>query len=623
MKKRLCLLLAAGLLAGLLSGCGQGREEPGFRADNEIITYQPVDPEKTQIVVSRTGNIAVEQLCQAFEEVNSDIQVIYLDITGGNADYAPLPDWLKAGAAPDVMVSAMGFLDPQLSMEYVENLSDDPIIQRYENAALQRTAVDANVYWLPGPSNIVAMMYNKTLFERYGWELPTSFEDFVSLCDRIREDTDGEVEAWNPNAKYSNELMTAIEAICYEEMLGGLENRQWYNELIQGKATVSQHMEPYFRVLQTLIDHGILREEHFSYSATARGKEFDQGKIAMVNGDVFQPVSESYQFGVMPFPSTEGELGYLCDRYSCYGSLPKKEHSQAKSDALHRFLEFFSSEEGQEAYIGNALKLSNVKGVELNRSGELAELQEAVDQGHLFGLLDFKGERGYGFDLHGLSQAMAAGTMTAEECMAEADRALSASAEEPEKEPPALLATAAKDLSMLETSFLMADMYREAADADIGLIAHNEAYRGNLMRIFAGDLTEDMVTVFKPRSFANDAALVRLAMTGEQIIAALNAPIGNNETADCVYAYAGLKCTVAPWDPPGSKYLAVTLADGSELDPERLYTVAAWDGTVAEEFISETPEPIEGTWEELFSAKLRAMGSIVPAEDGRIKLVWD
>ena len=94
-------------------------------------------------------------------------------------------------------------------------------------------------------------------------------------------------------------------------------------------------------------------------------------------------------------------------------------------------------------------------------------------------------------------------------------------------------------------------------------------------------------------------------------------------TSNSIYAYSGLKCEVAPWNELGQKYLSVTLADGTALQMDKLYTVAIWDGTVADAYITQTLETYEGTWEALMTEKLVADGAIAPAKDGRIKLVWN
>lgn len=625
MKRILALLLCALTALALTTGCQKQPEAAtaAYAKSDDIVTYRNLDLDKTTIVVSRTGNIYADHLNAAFEEANPDIQVIYIDITGGNMQSKPMTQWIEKGYAPDIMYIIPYSFSDEATETYFENLSAHPVIESYQTEALNRVAVSANIYWLPGPSQIECMLYNKTLFERYGWQVPNTFDEFVDLCVKIREDTNGEVEPWNPNAKYSKEIDTALGAFVYEELYGGVENRTWYNEFISGNETFAGHMEPYYEMVQTLADNGILREEHFSYSATTRGKEFEAGKIAMINSPIRLYENDEFEFGFMPFPTTKGELGYLCDNFCCVLGVPKKERTQAEKDAVDKYITFFSSEEGQRIFISNALMISNVKNVPLSQPEHLNSLGQAIENGHTFARLDFKSKSGEAtFSMTGSLREMVNGETTGAECITAIDAQPYKPAAEPVT-PPETVAKAEEDFTILEVSNYFADMYRETAGADIGLIVNNSAYRGNLMRIFKGDINVADVTVLKPRSFANDSALAKVSMTGKQIRDALDKPVGNGKTIDAVYAVSGLKCKVAPWNAPGEKMLSVTLADGKPLEEDTLYTVAIWQGTVYDEFITETLKTYEGSFEELLTAKLKADGSIKPVDDGRMELIWE
>lgn len=624
MKKMICATLAVLMLICVFSGCDKTDAMERFKAKNEIFTYEVVDPEKTTLIVSRTGNIDAAAFLDEFEAINQDIQVIYIDITGGNAECRPAIDWVMNGCAPDIMITTSAFISDEEAEEYYVNLSVNPVIENFVAEALQRTSINANVYRLPGPSNINCMVYNKTLFTQYGWKVPNTFDEFIDLCNQIKKDTNGKVQPWNPNAKYSNELITAIEAFVYEETLGGVDNRAWFNDYLEGNANFAGHMEPYFNVLQRLIDNGILREEHFTYSATTRGKEFRAGEIAMINSPITDFDNEEFDFGYMSFPTTKGKVGYVNDTYSCYVSIPKKENSEEVQDAIDRFLRYFSTPEGQQVLIGSSMKISNVKNVPLNQSDDFAALKETIEAGHLFEYFDFSGGQYIGrANLYQLAFDMTSGEKSVADCIAEVDSQPRERAEKEQPEQPEIIARA-ENLTILETSFYIADCYREKANADIGLIVNNEAYRGNLMRIFPGEITAAFVNVLKPRSFENDSTLVKVSMTGAQLLEALNHPFTYEDAeSNSVYAYSGLKCEIAPWRPLGEKYISVTLADGSAIEPEKLYSVAIWDGTVSAEYITEVTEAFEGSFEDIITAKMLADGVVAPANDGRVTLVWD
>ncbi|NCB33064.1 MAG: hypothetical protein EOM64_04165, partial [Erysipelotrichia bacterium] len=447
---------------------------------------------------------------------------------------------------------------------------------------------------------------------------------FVAVCDQITADTNGEVQPWNPNAKYADDFSMAMQGFFYEELFAGLDNRRWYDAAMNGATGTADHLRPMFDAVQTLIDHGILREDYFSYSATARLNEFKAGQIAMINFKAMDIDSDEYEFGMIPFPSTTGDLGYVCKYYNAVVGVPKAEHTEAVQNAIDRYLAYFSSEEGQRVYIGDSLQISNVKNVSSPESSALFALQNAMNEGHEFQLLSFSGENpSISLKLIDDAKLMYDGEKTAAECIAALD-APSEKSVSAEPDTPKTVATAEKDFTILETSFYIADMYREAAGADIGLIPNNIAYHGNLMRIFAGDLTSDHVTVLMPRSLGNNSTLVKASMTGQQLLDALNDPLGpGDKTGNCIYAFSGLKCKVAPWNQQGKRMLSVTLSDGTDIDPEALYTVAFWTDTVFDQYITGEPEVIEGSWTDLMTAKLQSDGTISPADDGRITLVWE
>lgn len=624
MKRLFCIIFSAVLLAGLVSGCAAKPAAVG-EASDDIMTYKRLDPEKTTLRVSRTGNIDIEAFSEEFEKRNPDVQVVCIDITGGTRDVRPMEDWVENEIAPDVMFWASSLVSNDFVKEHFVNLSLNPVVAGYQSEALNSVSIDVNIYCLPCPSEVQCMLYNKTLFEKYAWEVPTSFDGFVALCDRITADTNGEIQPWNPNAKYSNEFITVMEGFLYEELFGGGENRAWYDSVMDGSVTSAEHFRPMFDAVNTLIEHGILREEHFTYSATTRGNEFRSGQIAMINGKAAVYDSDTYEFGLMPFPSTTGELGYVCKAYNAVVGVPDKENSDAVQDAIDRYIAFFSSEEGQRVFIGDTLQISNVKNVDPPESSALSALEDALDEGHQFTMLSFSGENcGISFPLTNDANSMTVGEKTEEECLAAMARDTSAPSEAAESSEPEHVATVLEDFTVLETSFYIADMYRETAGADIGLIANNIAYRGNLMRIFAGELTDADVLVLLPRSFTNDSTLVKATMTGQQLLDALNDPVGpDDETGDCVYAYSGLKCELAPWNPEGERVLSAKLADGAKLEPDALYTVAYWSGTVFDKYVTEVTDTFEGSWVDLMSAKLKTDGEIAPAADGRVTLIWE
>lgn len=52
---------------------------------------------------------------------------------------------------------------------------------------------ESHYYVFPGNENITGIVYNKTMFDRYGWTIPETTDDLKALCERIVQDTKGKI----------------------------------------------------------------------------------------------------------------------------------------------------------------------------------------------------------------------------------------------------------------------------------------------------------------------------------------------------------------------------------------------------------------------------------------------
>ncbi len=625
-------LFCALLCLALLSGCGTKRSlfTPLFgMAKNEIYSYVALDSKKTPLIIGVAENDDITALVQAFSEKYTDVQPMICYLQKGDASYSPAREWVIHGYAPDVIYNVNFGADNAL---YLEDLSNYDAIGAYYTQALEENDQDGRLYTLPGPVKIMSIAYNKTLFQRYGWSVPQTFDEFLALCDRITADTGGAVEPYNPNGKYATDFSGGMEAIVYGALFSGIDNRQWYQNLQNGTATFAEHMVPYFEALQKMTAHGILRPEHFTYSYTQRTENFLAGKIAMINIITDRSLGKDCddEIGFMPFPASDGGKQYLSTRQSYNVSVVKKPRTTAQQKAVEEYLSFISTPEAQQICIGNALMLSSVNGTILNSAEYPAELMDEIENGQYFKRLDFDGGKvPTGFvvldALRLKAEAIADGEITPEEAAADMDaklqKAITSGASKAES---AVLATVKQDFTVLETSEFIADAFRTATGAQIALIPVNSVFRGNMSRFFAGSLTENMLASMTPRSLENASSLVKVKMSGSMLLKALNScPSSAAQAGNCVYAFSGLKATVAPWNTKGKQYLSVTLADGTEINPDETYMVAFWQGMVSDEDIQEVVTTYPGSYTDFMKSALLQAGILLPPADGRITLIWD
>ena len=603
-------------------------------AADEIFSYRREDPRKTTITAAVLGNDSAYALAAKYEESHPDTQIVLINMQQGGKDYSPARDWLEHGYRPDLVFNLdLSLQDPA----FEEDLSAYPILSRYTASSLEEFARDGRIYCLPGPAKVMAIAYNKTLFGKYGWKLPDSFDGFVRLCDRIDADTGGKIRPYQPNGKYTLDFMAGMEAFAYGPLFSGVANHAWYDSWLSGKAPFSKHMRPIYEMAARMAEHGILKASDFSYSYTSRTRAFYEGRIAMIEVMTISsfPADSSFEFAYMPFPALDGSEGCLPLRADYNVCVPKKSRSTTEQKALETFLDYFSTPEAQDTYIGKGIMQSPLKSAAKDPDSRRSagSLNTALSNGRAFSRIDFSAQSGNTDVLElirGEFLSIASGKMDIDAALADFEarypqiRAKAVGPGSGADRAGDILAAVKNDFTVLETSEYIADKFREASGADIALIPDNSLYRGNIHRMFSGSIDAGMLVPMTPRSLDNGSALIKARMSGAQLLAALNDPPDyDGARADCIYAASGLKIRAAPWNEPGGKYLSVSLADGSALVPDAQYTVAFWQGMVRDKYIAETVTVYPGSYSDILGAALKKDRAIAPAKDGRMTLVWN
>lgn len=640
MKKRISAASALMISVSLFAGCAApssaaataAADHDGIdlRSSDDILTYDVIDDSKTTLKVAYIATLSssYKAMLAKFEEKYPEIQVVTMDITGGSNKYHPYMDWFKNGDIPDIMLSG-SVTSWTNAKEYFEDLTAYDCAAQYDSQTLLKYAIDGQIYFLPGPANLSGMIYNKALFQQYGWKVPTTIDELIALCRQITADTNGTISPLNLDAKYQNVLIGTLEAMTYSQIMAGSDNYGWYQDYQNGKATFTGHMEPLFNLAQQLIDAGVLDKDSFTYSATTRTKEFEAGNIAMINYD-FSLVDDMSEYGTFALPGKTAADAYIFEENSYCTGIPKQEHSEKVKAAITDFLNFVSSEEGQKSYIGEQTMITSTKNKWMQDSEISRSIASVIEKGQVC-------PRDY-FNLNGVSEDvffgaevirkefidMQAGTKTVTTALADYDQQVKKALASPASAAEEAVGKASEDFTTLQTTSMFADMFKEKTNSDISLVLHGVAYRGNLMRIYTGDITPSMVTYLKPRSFDNKSTLITASMTGKQIKEALNDPYGaDDSTANCVYSFSGLKAVYAPAADVGKKVVSVTMADGSEIDDTKTYQVSFWQGTVKEKYYDVSSVKVtDGKFDDLLTAYLKEKGSIAPAEKDRITLQW-
>lgn len=617
-QKGLSLVLAGAVLLGM-AGCGdtprKSKEEARFCADNEILTYETVDFDKTVITMGMYAPGYSKPMELAIEAEFPDVDIVILDqVSISNVeDHAKHPGVQKD--LEDIIVTSY-IKDTGISCSAFYDLSAENFTSRYYQSVLNDLSADGKLHQLPINNSAQGIFYNKSLFEAHGWEIPATIDEFYTLCEEIS--TQG-IRPFVPCFKYSPDGVGL--GFSNRTVFSTVEKREQYDLFCSGQASCKGLLEPYFEVLKNLYDRGIVVEGDFSSSLTQNRYALYAGEIAMLPEQLtmfslYEDEQPECEIGFFGYPSDiPGERWMQMEPGRCMALSKASMDDPDKRQILLDIFTFLSTDKGQAALLEVFSGLSSVKSVQANLKDEYWDIQNCIENGQIF-----SADR-IGNELHNKTlKAYLDGKLTLEQALDETDAMVKSISSVQEEEDSA--GTAAEDFTILETSIFIADAMRSASGAEIALIPHGTYYKGNLAKIYKGDVT--MLYSFYLRGLGADDGLATYEITGADLKKLMEHPIINGKEINVLYAFSGMAMEYAPWRPWDENVIKLTLADGSEIEDSRRYTVAAWGDSIDKSYIASTVSIHSevGSNIDLVTSAVKQAGTISPAKDHRLTLRW-
>lgn len=173
--RNISLMLAAVLGTVNFGGCGE--EASSDRAEVEMVCY------KTEAVK------AFEKIEARFNETHDDI---HLTISSPNEAMTILKTRFIREDYPDIIgiggdSNYSNFLDADLFLDISELEELEQVKKSYLQMDKELEFVpQEGAYALPYAANAAGVLYNKEMFQKYGWEIPETWEEFMTLCNEIQ-----------------------------------------------------------------------------------------------------------------------------------------------------------------------------------------------------------------------------------------------------------------------------------------------------------------------------------------------------------------------------------------------------------------------------------------------------
>ena len=170
-----------------------------------------------------------------------------------NGDVQPLDSWLEQKAVDGESTWRETFLPGSLSQ-------------------FQK---DGKTYGIPLVYVVWSVYYNKTLFAEHGWEIPRTWPEFESLCEKIQQTSTAPIAFQGRYPFYAKAL---VEHTYFQQV-----GRERYLELAQGQPGCFDNPE----MIDSLGTLRTLSQQHFQpgfqgMSHTEAQLEFFQGRAAML-----------------------------------------------------------------------------------------------------------------------------------------------------------------------------------------------------------------------------------------------------------------------------------------------------------------------------------------------------
>lgn len=261
-EKMLSLFLACTMPASLfLTGCSNSQEEEG-KIVVELVQYKPE---------------AVDVFKKLEEEFNRTHDDILLKIDSPNDAMTILKTRFIREDYPEILgiggdINYSYFIDAGILADVSDYSGLADINQGYKDILEGLEFVPTEgTYGVPYVANAAGILYNREMFKEHGWEIPTTWEEMITLCETIKGEGIlpfyyGFKDTWTCLAPWNSLAVDLAPAdVCQQVNAGNTKFAEEYREVAEK--------------IQTMVSYG--EEGPFAYGYNDACTAFANGESAM------------------------------------------------------------------------------------------------------------------------------------------------------------------------------------------------------------------------------------------------------------------------------------------------------------------------------------------------------
>ena len=344
MKRILAIALAAVMTLGL-AACGAKEEAPAASAPAASAPAASAPAEKVElsVIAAQYGTQTADWwagFVTDFETAYPDIDLT-VDVVSWNDIYTVVNTRLANDEAPDLLNIDV-FADYQaegLLLPAEEFVSAETYAKFYPQF-LEQSVVDGTVWAVPDLASARAMYYNVDILEAAGVEVPTTWAELKTACEKIK--------AYNPDIYPWGVDMTTDEGQACFAYYSWTNGGGFVDAEGNWNLNSAENVEA-VEYIVGMVKDGLTNTDPTTETRYDLQELFASGKLAMMIGpnqiSTYVASSENpINFAVASLPANEGKatssVGVM-DRFMCFDN----DYSDAEMDAVKTFMDFFYEDE--------------------------------------------------------------------------------------------------------------------------------------------------------------------------------------------------------------------------------------------------------------------------------------
>jgi len=354
MKKICCIVLVVLIMINLI-GCYFDDSES--RIINNEVDYSNLDIDKTKITVLSSSYVeepegeVLQMIADDFMETYPNIEVEFVGVPMNNAE-AVITNLAIKGELPDIFVNAQELMLRFYDLNICKDLNlllDKEYLSGFDPNIVESVTVNGEMQFFPWFVGTMAIIYRVDLFEEENLEVPETWEEFITVAQKLTKDTDGdgEIDQWGFcmfGAKNTSGLVRFTNILrsfgAYEVKL---EDGKWVTNIDtdKGKEAFEFFGDLYKK-------YGVVPKGPLEVS-------YKDSNNMMANGTTAMVLTGPHSFGAIKKlnPNLDGKLGSFI--------IPKKDHHTStltingfsiskdcqNTDEAILFLKFLAKKENQ------------------------------------------------------------------------------------------------------------------------------------------------------------------------------------------------------------------------------------------------------------------------------------